>query len=632
MLFYLKPFALTKNDIINTIQRNKNIKFVSLSAVDLGNNHTDEKIPIRYLTENYDEFMSKGIQTDGSSVFLPEIANINNAKVDLIPDPDVKWFVDYNYNHMDIDTNKPVGTLVIPSFLRHDGKYVCSRSILKSATNRFKNELKNLLNTNSSIRENLHIGKDILVEDILLTAATELEFWVRSPGMNPNIISLSSSETLKEHYWKRTIGSVRTAMEKALLEMDNFGLSAEMGHKEVGGVGAKLTSKNDYSFVMEQLELDWKYDSAIQTADNEVFVKDLVEDIFVREGLEVTFKAKPIEKVAGNGEHHHMGVVAKLSDDTTINVFAPFDSKCDFLSIVGYSSLMGILKNYEVISPFVSTNNDAFRRLIPGFEAPVSIVTSLGRSFENPARNRTVLVDLISDKTNPLATRFELRSPNPNSNSFLLMAATYQCMLDGIKYAVKSSKTSHNLLDELNKSYGEDSDYLEKNREYVSTLNIFEDLTAEQRNKLYGTPPRTVYDNIELMKNSVGKLSALKDAGVFTDKIISSFIATSYDKWINELEYRIIVDAKLKVKKYIKIHNDENIKLLDPYTIKLWQSIVEKKRELLNSYGEDSMLHEIEYAIWNKDYEKVSNLQVKIVDTLIELELLYSKYELSIYM
>ena len=76
---------------------------------------------------------------------------------------------------------------------------------------------------------------------------------------------------------------------------------------------------------------------------------------------------------------------------------------------------MGLLKNYEVINPFVSATNDAFNRLKPGYEAPVCIVTSLGRSLNEPSRNRTVLAGLIRDNKNPLATRFELRSPNPKS-------------------------------------------------------------------------------------------------------------------------------------------------------------------------------------------------------------------------
>lgn len=71
------------------------------------------------------------VQTDGSSVVLPGIATLNNAKVDMIADLDCKWFVDYNYDFIDPLTNRPVGTLRIPCFLIHEDKAVDSRHILK---------------------------------------------------------------------------------------------------------------------------------------------------------------------------------------------------------------------------------------------------------------------------------------------------------------------------------------------------------------------------------------------------------------------------------------------------------------------------------------------------------------------
>ncbi len=80
-----------------------------------------------------ENFLKTGVQTDGSSVNLPRIADINNAKVDLIPDMDVKWFIDYNNDFIDPDTGKPVGTLIIPAFLEHENKYVCSRSVIKKS-------------------------------------------------------------------------------------------------------------------------------------------------------------------------------------------------------------------------------------------------------------------------------------------------------------------------------------------------------------------------------------------------------------------------------------------------------------------------------------------------------------------
>ena len=65
---------------------------------------------------------------------------------------------------------------------------------------------------------------------------------------------------------------------------------------------------------MEQLEIDWKYTNAIQAADNENQVKYVVRDVFRMYGLDVTYRAKPIEGVAGSGEHTHLGVAVTLKD------------------------------------------------------------------------------------------------------------------------------------------------------------------------------------------------------------------------------------------------------------------------------------------------------------------------------
>ena len=167
-----------------------------------------------------------------------------------------------------------------------------------------------------------------------------------------------------------------------------------------------------------------------------MFVRELIEDQFRHHGLEVLFKAKPIEGVAGNGEHTHLGAAVKLKDGRRVNLFAPINAHKDYLSEMGYGALMGILKNYEVINPIVTATNDAFNRLKPGFEAPVCIVTSLGGTKERPSRNRSVLVGVIRDINNPAVVRFELRSPNPYSNTYLVLAASYQAMLDGIKNVI----------------------------------------------------------------------------------------------------------------------------------------------------------------------------------------------------
>mgnify|MGYP003298518487 CR=1 FL=1 len=222
------------------------------------------------------------------------------------------------------------------------------------------------------------------IEDLILTSATELEFWVKTPDDIADRDELTTAQVLKEQYWKRTIGPVRTALEQTLIILNKYGFGVEMGHKELGGVKAKMGNSGAYDHIMEQLEIDWKYADAIQAADNENQVKYVVKDVFTQYGLDVTFVAKPMPGVAGSGEHTHMGLAAKLKNGKVVNLFAPADIEKDFLSPVGFGALLGMLKNYEVIYPFVSATNEAFERMKPGFEAPISIVTSLGHGAKDP--------------------------------------------------------------------------------------------------------------------------------------------------------------------------------------------------------------------------------------------------------
>ena len=329
-----------KKDIVDILSENTQIKFVSLVGIDLSGNDTDEKIPTKLFLEDLDSFLGGvAVQTDGSSVVLPGIATLNNAKVDMVADLDCNWFVDYNYDNIDEETNRPIGTLRIPCFLYHDGVAVDSRFLLKSSVQTFKDSLWDILDKNPKLLEVFDIKKDD-IEDIILTSATELEFWVKTPNDTAEIEELSTSQVLHEHYWTRTKGNVRTALEQTLVLMDKYGFEPEMGHKEVGGIKAKLESTGKFNHITEQLEVDWKFSSALQAADNELFVRILIQEVFRRNGLEVTFMAKPIDGVAGSGMHIHLGVSVKLKSGKRVNLFhVPKDH---FLSELGDGAIMGM--------------------------------------------------------------------------------------------------------------------------------------------------------------------------------------------------------------------------------------------------------------------------------------------------
>ena len=623
LLFTIPKKYHNKESLISIFEDHPEIKFVSLVGVDLAGNDTDEKIPSKLFLKDMDSFLhGTAVQTDGSSVVLPGIATLNNAKVDMIADLDCNWFVDYNYDFIDPLTNRPVGTLRIPCFLIHEDKAVDSRHILKNSIDTFKSNIFSLLKKYPETLNDLNIKFDD-IDDLLLTSATELEFWVKTPNDKALIEELSTSEVLQEQYWTRTKGNVRTALEQSLLYMDEYGFEPEMGHKEVGGVKAKLTSSGQFDHIMEQLEIDWKFSDAMQAADNELFIRTLVKETFRRNGLEVTFLAKPISGVAGSGEHTHLSLSLKLKDGRMINLFNP--TKNHFLSKIGYGSIMGILKNYEVMNPFISATTDSLKRLKPGFEAPVCIVTSLGQSPEVPSRNRTILAGLIRDPHNPLATRFELRSPNPFTNTYLCIASSYMAMLDGIKYALENDKTEDDLLAELSKKPGEEADYLEKSRAYRSEEDVFEDFTDSQRNEYFGVAPATVFENLSAFDKYPEKVEVLKVNSVFTDKLINSFKMATTKRWTTEITSRIIPSYTKDIRAAKQLHCCDKALDLDVST---WMTINELRHiTMKDSYHRRSLFTQIKNAINESDFEKASDLQIKLDKNMSELNDLYSTYK-----
>lgn len=622
MLYKIKEEKHNEKDLRKILSDYPEIKFVSLMGIDLYGNGTEEKIPTSIFLKNIDDFLNGiAVQTDGSSVALPGIATLNDAKIDMVIDKECDWFIDYNNYLIDEETNKPVGTIIIPSFLYHGGEAVDSRSILKAAEKTFKKEVLKLIQENSN---NITEFESKDVKQIELDTASELEFWVKTPNDKAEIEALTASECLQEQYWTKINGPVRSALEETLIAMDKYELEPEMGHKEVGGIKAKLDSNGRYNHVMEQLEVDWRFSIPMQTSDNQMFIKNLIQETFLSHGLETTFMSKPIEDVAGNGMHIHLGAKARLKDGKKVNIFN--GSEDHFLGTIGYGALMGLLKNYEIMNPFISSTHDSLKRLKPGYEAPVCIVTSLGNDAKIPSRNRTVLISLIKDTNSKMSTRFELRSPNPKTNIYLATAASYMAMLDGIKYAI--NKTEDELLKELSKKQGEEFEYLEKEREYRSEKDVFEDYTEEQRNSLFGIAPKSVFENLENLDKQTEKLEVLKFNNVFNEKIINSFKLSVIKRWKEELRKRIITEYTNEIRDYKAIHITE--KALDN-DLTAWARINEIRKNIAkDSTHYECLFTRIKKALNEEDYKLASDLSIELEEKIEHLRKMYYDYTKNI--
>ena len=166
-----------------------------------------------------------------------------------------------------------------------------------------------------------------------------------------------------------------------------------------------------------QHEIDFRYDEALATADNIMTFKLVVKTIAKRHGLHATFMPKPKYGINGSGMHLNMS----LSRDG-INAFQ--DAKDpNGLSKEAYYFIGGIMKHMKAISFITNPIVNSYKRLIPGYEAPVYIAWS--------AKNRTPLIRIPGSRGE--GTRVELRSPDPSANPYLALAVCLAAGLDGIK-------------------------------------------------------------------------------------------------------------------------------------------------------------------------------------------------------
>jgi glutamine synthetase len=614
--YFLPEGQKNKKGLSDFLKMHSNVKFVSLSGIDFLGNDVDERIPANYFLKNFDDIMSGGVQTDGSSVNLPGIATISDAKIDFVVDADAKWFVDYSFDES-IFGPEPIGTIRIPVFFKHHDRFYCSRSVLRNTAGYVRNELLKLLKKTPRLLKKMKI-KYSDIADVYFTTGTELEFWVRTTMDKVSKEALSLSQELKESYWKRTKGQVRKSLEEALIMLENYGIEPEMGHKEVGGVKGKISREGRLYDVMEQLEIDWKYSDPLQAADNEVFARYVIKEIFRKNGLEAIFVAKPVDGVAGSGEHVHVGMGIELKNARKINLFAP-NEKSSFLSSFGFGALLGLLKNWPAGHPFVTNSHSAIKRLQPGFEAPVSTVASLGLSPDSPSRNRTVLAGLVRSE-NPLSVRFEVRAPNPHTNTYLAVSAFYLAMLDGINYSAGRSEAE--LYIEITKNRGEKAEYLAKDRQYVSEENIFDSYTQSEREKLFGVTPKTVWEIIGILKKDI----PIYKNTPLTPEIINSYYLGSLRKWlieITEKEFAYIKNDIVNMYRFPEKEND-----LDRSNWSEVQNLIDTIAK--DDVGRLSLMSQAGEEIAGEDYDKLSEKFHELKKKYAVLQKKYGVYRKNI--
>lgn len=167
-----------------------------------------------------------------------------------------------------------------------------------------------------------------------------------------------------------------------------------------------------------QHEIDFKYEDALTAADNIMTFKMAVRIIAQRHGLHATFMPKPKYGINGSGMHINMSLA-------TLDGKNAFYDELDSLGLseVAYHYLGGTIKHARAFAALTNPTVNSYKRLVPGYEAPVLIAWS--------ASNRSPLVRIPAKRGN--STRIELRNPDPAANPYLALAAILKAGLDGIK-------------------------------------------------------------------------------------------------------------------------------------------------------------------------------------------------------
>lgn len=187
-----------------------------------------------------------------------------------------------------------------------------------------------------------------------------------------------------------------------IFTLEQMGFEIEASHHEVAE---------------SQHEIDFKYAEALKTADNVLTMKWVVKTIAAEFGLHATFMPKPITGINGSGMHCNMS----LSDTKGNNVF--YDpSKPDGISDIMRYFIAGLLKHVKSFAAVSNPLVNSYKRLVPGYEAPVYIAWS--------KLNRSALIRIPASR-GP-GTRLELRSPDPSCNPYLAFAVMLEAGLDGI--------------------------------------------------------------------------------------------------------------------------------------------------------------------------------------------------------
>jgi len=242
-------------------------------------------------------------------------------------------------------------------------------------------------------------------------------------------------------------------------KMRELGIVVEAHHHEVGTGG--------------QCEIDMEFAELLKMADQFMWFKYIIRNVAKQHGKTVTFMPKPIFEDNGSGMHTHMSL---WKDGQPLMAGDGYAG----LSELGLHAIGGLLKHGRAVLAFAAPTVNSYHRLVPGFEAPVTLAMS--------QRNRSASVRIPMYSSNPKAKRLEFRCPDPTANGYLMYTAMMMALLDGIQNKIDPGDPLDRDIYEMTPaelaetnttpaSLGEALNALEEDNEFLTKGDVFtEDL------------------------------------------------------------------------------------------------------------------------------------------------------------
>ncbi|BCV21451.1 type I glutamate--ammonia ligase [Moorella sp. Hama-1] len=358
---------LTKEDVLQRVKE-MNVRFIRLQFTDIFGVLKNVAITPAELEKALDG----ELMFDGSSIH--GFVRIEESDMYLRPDPST--FAIFPWRPMDGAVARLICDVYNPDGTPFAG---CPRGVLKKA-----------------LAEAEAMG-------YTMYAGPEAEFFLfHTDGKNPTL----ETQDQAGYFDLSPVDLGEDARRDMVLSLEAMGFEIEASHHEVAP---------------GQHEIDFKYDNALATADKIATFKFVVRTIAQRHGLHATFMPKPVAGINGSGMHTNQSLF-KDGKNAFYDPEAPLQ-----LSEVTYHYIGGLMRHARAMVAITNPTINSYKRLVPGFEAPVYIAWS--------PRNRSPLIRVPAKRG--ASTRIELRNPDPACNPYLALAVMLKAGLDGIKNKIQ---------------------------------------------------------------------------------------------------------------------------------------------------------------------------------------------------